>query len=115
MPISFEPSQPNPTIPSNLLEIVQTAVPAIKHHTLGSNPSFPGDCQHRTEVVVLDGPIHTLLVEAIVQGNVTVALRPQQGKEVDALHHPSMLTRPMPSDQFHLLGIPLVERRVIDL
>ncbi len=88
VPITLEPGQPNPTRVSNQLEVVQTAVPTIKHQALRRKSPFLGSREHGTEMVVLGCSIDALLVKPIVQRDMTVAFCPQQGNQVDALHYP---------------------------
>jgi len=64
--------------------------------------------------VVVLGLAVGLAVEAVVDGDLAVAVAPQQGDEVDAPDRRAVLAGPVVRDQADLLGVGLVERRVVE-
>ena len=69
--------------------------------------------EHRPEVVVLRQSVTRLVKDAVIDGDVAVAVRPQQRNQVDAAHHRVMLARPVAHHQLHLPGVGLVQSRVV--
>jgi hypothetical protein len=67
----------------------------------------------RGEQVVLGQAVVGFVVEAVVTGDVAVAVSPQQGQQVDALDGAVVLARPVPADQAHLPGVGLVQGGVV--
>ncbi len=53
------------------------------------------------------------MVDAEVHGQELLAVGPQQGHQVDALHHLVVLARPVPAHQLDLRPVGLVQRGVV--
>lgn len=111
--IRFQPRQPNPLKSADFLEVGQAGVPTIKGHTLGLEAAFVRLVQHLLEVVVLRQAIIGFVIESVVARDVAVAIRPQQGHEVNAAHHRMMFTRPVTGDQLDLASKGLIQSRVV--
>lgn len=80
----------------------------------GLKPTLGRRGQHRLETVVFAQMVMRLVIHAKVAGQMRFAVRLQQADQVDALHHPVMLARPMPCHQLDHPRIELVQRAVID-
>lgn len=76
MGIALESGQPNRAMSTNRLQVLQTAVPAIKHYAPKGKPSFLCSFEHRTEIVILRRSIHAFLVKPIVERQVGISLCP---------------------------------------
>ena len=73
-----------------------------------------GPLKHRQEVVVLGQAVLGLVVEPVVAGYDPIAVGPDDGDQVDAPDDPLVLARPVAADQVDLLGVVLIERRVVE-
>ena len=73
-----------------------------------------GRREHGAEVLVLGHAVDRLVIEPIVAGDGVCAVTPQQGDQIDARDHAMVLARPMAMDERDVLGIGLVQRRVVN-
>lgn len=55
-----------------------------------------------------------LVIDAPIQRHMPGTVGPQQRDQISAAHDVAVLGRPVPVDQFHVTGIRLVQRRVIN-
>jgi len=101
-PIALQACQPLPAQGAQALEVFQAAVPAIEDHATRLETPPVGVLQHKAEVVIL-GDLG-VMVDAVVAGDMAVAVGPQQRHEVDALNNGMVLARPVASDEFDGLG-----------
>src|SRR6185437_11819808 len=92
--VGFQPRQPGPAEMTQQLEVVQTAVPTVKQHAARLKAACVGGVEHVAEMIVLGVSVR-LVVDAVVAGNVAVAVGPQQRHQVDALDDGVMFTRPV--------------------
>jgi hypothetical protein len=114
LPVDLQLRQEGPTADSDRLEVLQGRVPAVKGHAPWLEAAGLGLVEHRPEVVVLGQAVLALVVEPVVAGDDPVAIGPDQGDQVDAPDDPLVLTRPVAADQVDLLGVVLVQSRVVE-
>lgn len=112
--IAFQLCQPVPTEAANLLEVVETSIPAIKQDALGRKSSLLGFLQHLAEVIILGRAVGRLVKQTIVAGYVSLAVSPKKGDKIYTHNYASMFARPVAADEFNLACILLVERGVIE-
>src|ERR1043166_8244775 len=112
-PVTLQARQPSPVKRANQLEVFQPRIPAIEDHTSRRKAALMGGLDHCLEVVVLRQGVLLLVEEAIINGHVPVAVRPQKRNEVDAAHDRVVLTRPVARHQLDLLRIRLIQGRVV--
>jgi hypothetical protein len=112
--VGLQLRQPPPAEGADQLQVVQAAVPAVEGDALRREAPGARRGEHGAEVVVLRQPIRLLVVDPIVAGGLAVAVGPEQGDEVDAPDDPLMLARPVAGDEGDLVGVGLVQGRVID-
>src|SRR5271166_1699193 len=111
--VAFQPGQPEPAIVAYLLEVLRAGVPAVEKHVLRGEAMAAGHQHHLPEMVVL-GLAVGLAVEPVVAGDLAVAVGPQQGDQVDPADGLAMLARPVAGHQADVLGVRLVECRVVE-
>src|SRR5215216_6811625 len=111
--VTLQARQPSPAERTNQLQVFQPRIPAIKDHASRLKASLVRLFEHRLEVVVLRQGVLLLVEDAVVNGDVAVAVRPQQRNQVDAAHHRVMFTRPVARHQFDLAGVRLIQGRVV--
>ena len=69
--------------------------------------------REEAEVVVLGQAVVVLVIKPVVAGDVAVAVGPRQGGQIDPANDVVVLAGPAPGDQFHRLGIGLVQGRIV--
>ena len=111
--VALQACQPRPAERANQLQVIQPRVPAIEGHAGRSKAPQMSLLEHRLEVVVLRQSVPLLVEDAVIDGDVAVAVGPQQSNQVDAAHHGVVLARPVARDEFHLAGVGLVQGRVV--
>jgi hypothetical protein len=111
--VGLQLREPAPAVAPDRLQVLQAGVPAVEHDALRGEAACPRRRQHRAEVVVLAQPIARLVVEPVVAGDQRRTVGPQQGQEIDALHDPPVLARPLPCEQADLARVGLVQRAVV--
>src|SRR5262245_36096767 len=111
--VGLQPGQPRPAQLAQQLQVVQAGVPAVEGHQARAEAALVGRPDHGLEVVVL-GEALRLVEDAVVTGDVPVAVGPQQGDQVDALDDPVVLARPVAADQLDELSVGLVQHAIID-
>jgi 1,4-dihydroxy-2-naphthoate octaprenyltransferase len=92
---------------------VQRRIPAVHPHILRPKTPLPSFPQHLLKVLVFGLPALGLVIHPKVAGKEGLPLRPEQGQKRDPFDHPPMLATPMIGHPIHLLGIRLVQRRII--
>ena len=112
--VALELGQPRPATIPHRFQVFQAGVPAIKSHDLRLKLARLGGLDHVSKVFVLAQAILSLVVNAKVAGQATVTTHPHQRNQVDALHHPPMLARPMAAHQRHFRGIGLIQCAIVD-
>ena len=73
-----------------------------------------GHAEHRQEVIVLGEVVLGLVIDPVVAGEDAIAVGPGHRDQVDAPDDPAMLARPKAADEVHLLGVMLIEGRVVE-
>ena len=111
--IGGQSGQEGPPHLPDTLEVLDGGVPGIEQHAGWLEAPFLGLLQHLSEVIVLGLAIGGLVVDAVVHRDEPLAIGPEQGDEVDALHDLLVLARPVPAHQLDLGAIGLVQGRVI--
>lgn len=113
LPILFQARKPNPAETADQLEVIGAAVPAIKDYTSWLKSSLARFGKHLLKVIILGQPITSLVIDAIIARDVTVAVAPQQGDEIDATDHILVFARPVTAYKINLSSIGLVQSRII--
>ena len=111
--VALQLAQPEPPVNPYLFQVFQAGIPAVKKHVLRLKTSLLSRGQHVSKVVVLTVPTQRFIVNPKIAGNQRLSISPQQGKQVDAHHHPMMFATPMTGHQFHLPGIRFVQSGVV--
>jgi len=99
---------------AQLLQIRQATVPTVKSYQFGLKTAFSRFLQHISKMIIFAQTILSLVVEAKITRQSTTFVAPYQRDQVDPLHYPPMLTRPVARHQCHLRSIRLVQRGVIN-
>ncbi len=113
-PIGLELRQPMPAIAANELEVRQATVATVERDHAWRESTLLCRGEHRSKMVVFRGAIRRFIVEAVVAGDASIAITPQQRYEIDAADHAVMLARPVPPDKFDGTCVGLVQRRIIN-
>src|SRR2546423_8254369 len=111
--VALQARQPSPVKRTNQLEVFQPRIPTIEDHTSRRKAALMGGFDHCLEVVVLRQSVLLLVKDAVINGHVAVAVRPQKRNQVDAAHHRVVLARPVARHQLDLPRIGLVQSRVV--
>ena len=114
--VALEPGQEVPAMPAHRLQVGKATVPTVEADILGAELAFLRRLKHRQKVVILGHLRFAFFggfVESTVTGQTAQAVRPKQGRQVDAFNDRMMLPAPMARDQAHLLRVGLVQRSII--
>src|SRR6185312_13595347 len=112
--VDLQLGREGPAARPDRLEILRARVPAIEGDTTWLEAAGLGLLEHRQVVVVPGHAVLGLVVDPIVAGDDRVTIGPDQADQVDAPDDPLVLARPVTADQFDLLGVVLVEGRVVE-
>ena len=84
--VTLQARQPHPAARANQFQVLKAGVLAIKDYAGRRTASLVRLFEQRLEVVVLRQRVPLLVEDAIVAGDVAVAVRPQHSNQVDAAH-----------------------------
>src|SRR5215204_6257946 len=111
--VRFQARQPGPAERANQLQVFEAGVPAIEGHARRLEPAPVRLPDHPLKVIVLRQGVLLLVEDAVIDRHMPVAVCPQQRNQVDAAHHRVVLARPVARHQLDLLGVGLVQSRVV--
>src|SRR5262245_24213198 len=77
-PIGLQARQPAPLECSEILQVLQTAVPTIKAHILGRKPTLVCNLQHGTKMVVFGQSVVGCIKQAIIAWDSVRAVTPHE-------------------------------------
>src|SRR5205085_5286180 len=111
--VTLQARQPSPVKRTNQLEVFQSRIPSIEDLASRRKAARMGGIDQCLELVVLRQSVLLLVEDAVVNGDMPVAVRPQQRNPVDAADHLVVFARPIARHQLDLLRVGLVQSRVV--
>jgi len=104
--VAFQPCQPLLTEIAHQIQVVQVAVPTVKHQQPWHKHACLCHLQQRAEVVIFALIIPCFIVQAVDAGQHRITNTPYQANQINPLHHFVMI-----ADQRYLIRIRFVQRR----
>ena len=111
--IFLQPAEPGPLQAAQPFQILQASIPAIESHQFRRESTLLSLTQNLPEVVFFAQAIFFLVVQAEIARQTRLAIRPQQGEQVDPFDDRLMFARPMMGDQIHLLCVWFIQGAII--
>ena len=76
--ISFQAGQETTKETIDQFEVLQAGIPAIETDTFRAEPTLIGDRHHRLEMIILGQTVFGLVVDPVINRDVSLTIRPQQ-------------------------------------
>lgn len=111
--VALETRQPIPAQISDELAIRQSASPTVESHDGWRKATRLRCPDYCLDMVGFTQSIRCLVVQPKITRQTAIVVRPDPADQIDAVHDLMMFARPVTTDQRHLAGIRLVQRRVI--
>ena len=111
--VLLDAGEPVPTTFRNILRVIDTGIPTVKHHETWVKSPRRGCCYHLAEMVVLRHLVTVLIVNPIIDRECVNPISPDKGYQTYPFHNFMMLPAPLEIRQVDLPGVDLVYPRII--